>query len=152
MIHAHAEGVPLKGRVTITARDADGRVVERREVDNLVTLAGRNLVRDLLIGTGGVDLSHVAVGTNSDATVEGDRDMGAEVARLEITQREAQSGAVFVRHYLPSTEANGVDLAEAGIFTASSGGIMFARTTHAAISKTSSVSITYEWTIQIGAS
>jgi len=53
---------------------------------------------------------------------------------------------------LPSTAANGVTLQEAGLHTASTGGVMFARVTYAGIAKSASISVTYDWTTTIGAS
>jgi hypothetical protein len=148
----HADNMRLSGRVTITARDSFGRVVSRQCFNNLVTLAGRNLVRDLLRGESTLELSHFAVGTGTAAAAATDTALGAEVHRDLITQTTVADGQLTERFYLPSTAANGSTLTEAGLFTAASGGTLYARVTHAGIAKTSSIAVSYDWVITIGAS
>jgi hypothetical protein len=143
----------LSGRLRTTVHDATtGRVLERRSTRNLVTLVGRNLVRDLLITGSGATLSHYAVGTGTTPAVAGDASLQNEVFRDVATQIVELPGEIEVTLYLSSTQANGNDITEAGIFTASSGGAMFARTVFPAINKTSNVAITFAHTISIGAS
>ncbi|MFZ4410943.1 MAG: hypothetical protein ACOYOH_26610, partial [Paracraurococcus sp.] len=55
----------IAGRLTVTARDAAGAVVAERQVNNLITTAGRTFLARLL--TGGVQVGAagmaVALGT-----------------------------------------------------------------------------------------
>lgn len=56
-------------------------------------------------------------------------------------------------YYLGSGSANGNTLGEAGLFNAASGGTMFARVKLSpTIVKTSSIAVTFTWTINLGAS
>jgi len=144
--------MPVRVNVRIEVVDATGRTVSVQERHNLVTLAGRDLARDLLVGDSAATVTHFAVGTGSTAVAAGDTSLGSEVYREAITQTSTSSGAIEFKHYLPSTEANGVDLTEAGLLTATSGGVLFARVVFAAISKTASVGVTFTWTVSIGAS
>lgn len=138
--------------VVVTVRDAEtGDVVETHEEHNLVTLAGRNLVRDLLNEATDTGLNYFAIGTGTTAAAEGDTALGAEVIRDVFTARSATDGVLTISFFLSSASANGSALTEAGIFTQSTAGVLFARAVHPAINKTSSVTVTYTWAITIGA-
>lgn len=143
----------LSGRLNATVYDnATGAVLERRSTRNLVTLVGRNLVRDLLLTGSGATLSHYGVGTGTTPAVAGGTSLQNEVFRDVATQVAELPAGIEVTLYLSSTQGNGNDITEAGIFTASLGGTMFARTVFPAINKTSNVAITFAHTISIGAS
>jgi len=146
------DNLRVTGRLRITARDQHGRIVDKRDIPNLVVTTGRNLIRDYLAGSAPAVPSHMAVGTGTTAAAAGDTTLGTEIDRKAITQTTTAAAEVSFLMFLASTEANGNDLTEAGVFTAASGGTMLARTTYAAITKTSLVSITYDWTLSIGAS
>jgi hypothetical protein len=143
----------LGDNVTIEVREvATGRLVSRQTAHNLVTLAGRNLIRDALRGVGGpYTITHVAVGTGTTAPAFGDTALQTEVYRAAATKLEASSGKLSVNLYLPSTGANGYSLAEAGLFTAAVGGTLVARVTFGAITKTSGLSVTLVWDLLINA-
>jgi len=119
---------------------------------NLVVIAGRNLARDLLNEVPATGVTHFAVGTGVTAVDPGDTTLGTEIFRGSITKRTSPSAAVIWSYYLSSTQGNGSSLTEAGLFNASSGGTLFARVVHAAITKTSSLAVSYNWTLNIGAS
>ncbi len=138
--------------LVVDVRDAaTGEILETHEEHNLVTLAGRNLVRDLLNEASDTGLNYFAIGTGTAAAAEGDVALGAEVVRDVFTQRSAADGVLTIAYFLSSATANGSDLTEAGLFTLSTAGTMFARAVHPAITKTSSVTVTYTWAITIGA-
>jgi hypothetical protein len=148
-----ADPFNLTGRLTIEVTDVrTGALLDTQSVPNLVTLAGRNLVRDhLTIGSNAV-LSHYAVGTGTTAAIAGDTALGNELLRDAVTQRDTNDGEIVVTFYLSSTQGNGNDLTEAGVFTAASGGVLFARTVFSPITKTSDVAVTFTHTLSIGAS
>lgn len=136
----------------------DGRLLARHETHNLVTTAGRNLIRDLLHWASAADdprpsgLTYFAVGTGSTAPAAGDVQLGAEVARDVFTQRTKATGQLEIKFYLASTQANGSTLREAGLFgngatAAANSGSLYARALHDAIAKTSAIAITYTWTL-----
>lgn len=143
----------LNANVSIEITDTKtGEVIQKIRRRNLVVTAGRNLVRDLINETTDTGVTHLAVGTGTTAVAAGDTTLGSEQVREVLTKRTASSGSVLWSYYLSSTQGNGNDLTEAGLFNASSGGTLFARVVHTAITKTSSIAVTYNWTINIGAS
>ncbi len=146
-----AESLQVHCNVIIAVHDAaTGRLLSTQRRHNLVTLAGRNVIRDLL---GGIDsdITHVAVGTDNTAPASGDSALGAEEFRDVVTKRIYSSGKLQIQFYLPTTAANGHTLTEAGLLTASSGGSLFARVIYEGIAKTASVTVTYTWDVTIAA-
>ncbi len=143
----------LGDNVTIEVREAaTGRLLSRQTAHNLLTLAGRNLIRDALRGAGGpYAITHVAVGTGTTTPTFGDVALQAEVYRAAATKVVVDSGKLTIHLYLPSTAANGFSLAEAGLFTAASGGTLVARVTFGAITKTSQITVTLVWDLPINA-
>jgi hypothetical protein len=146
-----ADAIRLRSNVHIEVRNAaTGALLRQIDGHNLVTLAGRNLVRDALSGIS-VDITHLAVGTGTTAVDASDTAMETEVLRGILTRTMRNSGQVVFDYYLASGDANGSELTEAGLFDAASSGTLFAHYVHAAISKSSSITVTYRWTIDIGA-
>ena len=142
----------LKTNVTITVHDVvTGKIIETIKKHNLVTTAGKNLVRDLLgIASGITGLNYIAMGTDNTAVAITDTVLGAEVFRDTYTDKIYTSGNLNIKYYLDSSSANGNTLVEAGLFgddaTASAdSGTLFAHVIHTSIAKTSSVSVTYSW-------
>lgn len=128
-----------------------GQILDVIECHNLVTLAGRNLVRDFLNSLSPSSLSHFAIGTGTTAPTANDTGLQTEIFRDIFTKRTSSSGKLQSQYYLASSALNGNTLAEAGLFNAASGGTLFARVTYPGISKNSSIAITYTWDININA-
>lgn len=144
--------VEISCNVLIEVQEAaTGRLLSRQTVHNLVTLAGRNLIRDLLCGDSTSILDYFAVGTDGTAPASGNTALGTEVFRDATTKSVPSAGKLQLQFYLPSTAANGNTLREVGILTASSGGTLFARAVYAAIEKTASIAVTFTWDININA-
>lgn len=132
--------------VTICKIDAaTGRIVGVVRRHNLVPTAGRNLLRDFLAGDGPAALSHVALGTGTTTPAATDTALQAEVFRDVITQRIKDTAKLTVKYYLGTQYANGYTLAEAGLFNAATGGVMYARVTFPPDAKTVSQAWTFTW-------
>ncbi len=73
--------IGYKGKVKITTWHGDGRV-EVEEFDNLITNAGLNFIRDVLIGeqTDGF-IKYIALGTGEVAPADADTTLGSEQFR-----------------------------------------------------------------------
>ena len=148
------DGVEPLVNVRVWVRDRRrGSLVLWDEGHNLVTAVGLNLLRDRLRGASGVEaLSHTAVGTGSTAPASGDTALQAEVFRDIFTQVTVSAASMVIRYYLGPNDANGNTLREAGLFNASSGGVLYARRLFAsAITKTIDLAVTIEWTLTFAA-
>ena len=146
--------VNVSANVQVTIQEAaTGAILSQQEHKNLVVSGGLDLVRDLLDGDAVAGLTHFAVGTGTVAVAASQTTLDTEVYRDTVTQRTSGSQQLVVSYYLSSLSANGNALAEAGLFNAASGGTMFARVLLSpAISKTSAIAVTFNWTINLGAS
>lgn len=128
-----AELMLWKGKVRIIVTGPDGR---REEVllDNLITDAGKNLLRDaLMTGTTDCEIRYVALGSSNAAPAAGQTQLGAEFFRKQVTKQEAGgAGVLTTTVYIAPYEAN-QQIEEIGWFAgpgatgAANSGIMVAR-------------------------
>lgn len=148
------EPIWLKGKLTIKIiNEVTGEV---REIikDNLVILAGRNLIRDFLYGDAVTGLTHMAVGTDtSDPTVT---PTITEVFRKVFTSKVKADGKLTVDMYLSSQEANGNTLTSAALFGNGASdtlgtGTQYNKVVYDPIVKTASLSVTYTWELTFNA-
>lgn len=141
----------MRGRVVVELVGADGKLKERREVDNLVVTAGKNHIADQLSSSpGGSAMSHMAVGTGSTAPAAGDTTLGSEIDRNALTSRTDSTNVVTYVGDWAAGDATNSAIAEAGIFNASSSGTMLARATFTAINKGASDTLKITWTVTVG--
>lgn len=111
-----AERIPWHGRIRVTIRYRDGRV-EVEEFDNLITDAGRNLLRDALDGTvADCAIKYLAWGDGTAAPTAGDVALGHELGRKAVTKQQVgAAGQITTTVYLAPFEAN-VQIQELGWF------------------------------------
>lgn len=148
------ETLRLGVNVVAEVRDAEtDELLDSQAVHNLVVNAGLNLIRDLLDGDAPAGITHFAVGTGATAVAASQTALVTETFRAAVTQRISDAQQLTVKYFLPSGSANGGTLAEVGLFNAASTGTMFARAVLATtIAKTSSITVTFTWTITLAAS
>jgi len=128
------ERIPWHGKIKIIARHKDG-TEEVTELENIITDAGKNLLRGFLDGTvtdGAI--KYVALGASSTTPAAGDTQLGDERFRKQVTKQETGSAGVLdTTVYIAPYEANDFIIEEIGWFaganateTANSG-VMIAR-------------------------
>jgi hypothetical protein len=146
--------VGLETNVTVTVHDAStGEVLGEQRAHNLVVNDGLNLIRDLLEGTATGPITHFALGTDSTPVTASDTALGVEVFRDVLAGTTANAQQLVLSYYLNSADANSNLLAELGLFDAASAGTMFARVVLSpAINKTAAIAVTFNWTVNLGAS
>lgn len=142
------------GELTITLRDANGNIKVQTTVPNLVTTVGKNLIASRLSGTG-TAATHMAIGSGSTAANLTDT--------ILVTEIPASTGITVGRTTLTSTPTtNYVDYActfeagrgtgaitEAGIFNASTGGVLLCRTVFNSVYKDALDTLTINWRVTI---
>ena len=129
-------------------------------VHNLVPTCGLDKINDLIwypeLGGGGFTPAYFAVGTSAAVTGAGTTTLGSENFRKLIARRlPADTGpGATVYGYVETSESNGVDLYEVGLFTEETvnTGLLWGRATHPKIVKTSSIYVIYEWLWSLSAS
>lgn len=157
----------IKGELTLVAIAADGRVLERRVVRNLITRGGKRLLAELLAGTldGGLDLS-IAVGSGGQEVNVEDTKLSEPAEEVAVEERSIQhepDGGVRLRvsAKLPR-RASGKEvtgLREAGIVvrrvgarrgddeTALAWPLLFNRVRFDVISRAANVELLFAWDI-----
>jgi len=147
-----AEEIKPKVAWKIILKDKDGKVVKEVEKKNLIVDVGRQMLAYLVKGdttTMGVP-SYVAIGTGTVAPAAGDTALGAEAGRKSATI--TVNTATFSTKFEASWGANDpstttIDITEAGLFTAATGGNMLNRLVFGAISKAPDQTLTLAVTV-----
>ncbi len=139
MIH---DDLKLTGALTIALND-----VIVQETENLVVTAGKNWVADRMNDANAV-MSHMAVGTGTNAAAAGDTTLQTENDRNALTSTTVTDNAVAYVATWAAGDATAA-LTEAGIFDAASSGDMLARTVFSVVNKGAADSMTITWTITV---
>jgi hypothetical protein len=139
--------------VVITVTDAKtGNVIEEIRTHNLVVTAGRNLLRDLIYGDTVTGMTHFGLGIGTQP-ISAARTSLAINSDIEVfrdvwtTRAKPADATVGFTYYLDSSSANGNTLTAAAMFSQASGGTMYAIVNFTPIVKTSSISVTFAWSL-----
>jgi|TARA_B110000238_G_scaffold117807_1_gene127775 hypothetical protein len=142
MINDH---IKLTGALTITK---NGKV--EREVKNLVVTAGKGLVASRLSSNSASVIGYMAVGTGTTAAAAGDTTLVTELDRNALAVSGGSVSGAAITYAATWNAADGTGaLTEAGLFNASSGGTLFARTVFAVVNKGADDTVTISWTVTI---
>lgn len=143
-----------RANITVVVYDAlTEAILSEQRFHNLVVLTGRNMIRDAIWGDSPIPYPiRFALGTGTAAVTAADLTLGNEVWRDGFTTKSKSSAQIEIKYFLTSTTANGNTLTEAGLFSAPSGGTMYARAVfNDPIIKTSSIAVLFVWTLTFGA-
>lgn len=135
----------LTGALTISKND---EVVQK--INNLVVTSGKELVAANLQGDNVVPVNYMALGTGETAAATTDVGLETELDRNALTVAGGTvSGAVvtYEATWAPGDGTGGIT--EAGLFTATSGGTMLARTVFPVVHKGADDTITIVWDVTI---
>ena len=123
------------------------------QCDNLVVTAGKEWVAGRFKdGSIPDEMSHMALGSGSAAAAVGNTALGTELgsSRIVLTTDGGTVSNATVQYdatWTSSSPAYAIE--EAGIFTASTGGTMLARTVFAIINKGTDDTVSISWTITV---
>tara|TARA_X000001316_G_scaffold12134_2_gene5729 strand:+ start:9354 stop:9779 length:426 start_codon:yes stop_codon:yes gene_type:complete len=133
----------LKGKLSIALNN---EVVQ--EVDNLVVTDGKEFVASRMKDATTNAMSHMAIGTGSTAAAAGDSALGTQAARVALTSTTVTGTEIaYVATFGAGTGTGAIT--EAGLFNASSAGVMLCRTVFSVVNKGSSDSMTITWTVTV---
>lgn len=142
----------LHGSVSAVVNRSDGTVENYDLGDygwNVVTTVGKEFIVDSFQNSVELELmNYIGIGTSSTAEGAGDTALGTEV-ESRCTGTQTENGATTYRTSCTITAASARALVEAGLFSASTSGVMFARKTFSVINLATSDSITITWDITI---
>lgn len=135
----------VRGHIAFELCHEDG-TVERWEVDNLVTTAGKNGIADQILAAPSLAKpTHMALGTGTPSATA----LGTEADRNALTGKTRSGAVVTYTCTWAAGDGTGA-LTEAGIFDAASAGNMWQSATFAVKNKGASDSLNATWTLTIG--
>lgn len=119
-----------------------------QEIPNLVVTDGKEYVASRMKDASVSVMSHMAIGTGSTAAAAGNAALGSEADRNSLTSTAVSGTTVTYVATFSAGEGTGA-ITEAGLFNASSSGVMLCRTVFAVVNKGSSDSMTITWSVTV---
>jgi len=146
------DSIKATGELTIKLYDAVGNIKQQILVPNLVVTVGKNLIADRLIGTNSSVMSHMAVGTDTGAILPlaaSNTALGSQLgSRAALTSTTRSNNVITYTSEWDAGVSTGA-ITEAGVFNASTAGVMLCRTTFPVINKEASDFLTINWNVTI---
>lgn len=152
---ANEQFLQLHGKLDVLLYDESGKLKDERHFDNLIVDAGFEGVAYRIAPHDGTATSspwnYIAIGTGSTAAAAGDTALVSELTRIQDSTAAytTTSGKQLLLQVSFGPGVGTGNVAESGLFNASSGGNMLARQTFTSISKGASDTLTVTWTITL---
>lgn len=140
--------IKVTGRVTYHLFDAAGNLKDKRQVDNLVVTAGKNFLAAWLAATSQAEafMKYVALGTGTNSPLAADTTLQTELTtRVSGTVTSSTNVLQNVASFGPGVDTGAIT--EAGLFSASTSGTMFARQVFAVINKAAGDTLQVTWQV-----
>ena len=145
--------ISISGKFILKKFDADGNLVETREVKNVITNDGKNEVAGLICAdqaSSYTAFDYIAVGTGTTSA------SATDTALENETDRQAATGTLTTTSVTDDTmqlvaSFTGINatITEAGVFNASTGGTMLARQTFSGIPLTTNDTLEVTYKVQV---
>ena len=154
MRYKAADKLGYRGAVKIILKDAEsGETIKVIEKTNLLVDSGANLLRDFLKGDSVSGLTHMAIGTGTTAPAGTDTQLENETYRQTFTDIAFDNRMLKLTIFVSSSAYVG-DVSEMGLFGNGATddpntGTLFARVTVPTFTKSSTETLTVEWTINL---
>lgn len=147
--------VSLKGVYTFTIRDAKtGKIKRQITVENIIPTVGREMLANNLTAASPTNtprVTHVALGSGTNAPANGDTTLQTETYRNAAASRTNVSNIAYITGFFSATETSGT-YREVAIFCNGTGsadsGVLLSRVA-VNITKTTSETLTIDWTLTI---
>lgn len=144
----------LKGSVNVRLIGPDGKVKQEHTKHNLIVTVGKNYLATWLAAASqaGEFMSYIALGTGSTSPTSGDTALQTEFVGggYSRVQGTLSSSTNVWQNQATFNPGNGTGaITEAGLFSASSTGTMFARQTFSAYNKAAGDTLIVTWTVTL---
>lgn len=139
----------VSGNVKLEHYNENGDIIETKEFKNLIVSTGKDFIAQRMKDDITNVMSHMAVGTGDTAATLSDTTLETEIDRNALDSTTVTDNDVTYVATYPAGDATGA-LTEAGIFNASSAGVMLCRTVFPVVNKSAGDSVTITWTITVG--
>lgn len=140
----------VRGELHIVLRDENGNTILERWVPNLVVNLGLAHIAARVVGNSPVVMSHMELGTGTTPPASGDTALESRIvdSRTAISSFTASDTTIIAECVFGPGIGSGA-VSEAGIFNASSAGIMLCRTVFLPINKSALDTLTIQWYITL---
>lgn len=148
------DGIRVRGDLEIVRWSKDGKLLDYRLLENIITDLGCAFIADQLSDGGKAALKYMAVGTKTQVPAGGNTKLIGEVDRniLSGSAPSQLTGAndhkIQCKGTWAAGDATGA-LTEAGVLNAAADGTLFCYVTYAVINKGATDSLTITWTISV---
>jgi hypothetical protein len=117
-----------------------------------ITQTSLNAIKTQVLNDIDTTYGYIAVGDDATAPVVGNTTLGNETDREALFEAASIiTNTIRMYIFLDTTENNGNDINEAGLFDAASSGTMFARSLSNSITKDAFTEVTMEYAITVDA-
>lgn len=130
------DSLKAKGRVILRVFNECGQLKERRDIDNLIVTVGKNLLASWLTASqSGAFMPYIGLGSGTNSPTVGDTTLQTELSGGGYSRASGtiSSAANVYQNIATFTFSSSFSITEAGLFSASSGGTMFSRTTFTSV-------------------
>ena len=139
-----SEKAQSRGYLTVTLFDENGDVKESFDINNLIVTSGKNLFAARLSGSGNSP-SHIGVGTSAVAPALSNTELGAQLVRVSATPTLNSNTVQYIATFGPGIGTG--TIAEAGLFNASTAGVMISRVSFTAFVKAAGDTLSITWNV-----
>lgn len=142
------ENIKITGSVRLQMFDEKGTLIHEQFNPNLVVTSGKQYLAAWLAAASqpGEFMSYVGLGTGTTAPSAGDTNLQTPLpTRVQGILTSSTNTWQNVASFAPGVDTG--TITEAGLFSASSGGTMFARQVFAAINKLSTTTVIVTWQV-----
>lgn len=140
----------IKGTIVAVLTDENGDIKQTQKINNLVVATGKSFIASRMVGTASNVVSHMAVGSSGTAPVDGNTTLASEILTGGRAAASGSSAGAVVTY--TATFGAGVgtgNILECGLFNASTGGTMVARSASINVVKGPTDTLSLTWTITI---
>lgn len=143
------EETPFSINVELEVRGPDGELKQSEAIHNLIPTVGKEGIADNLLAAPTLGKpTHMAIGTGTEAAAAGDTKLKTELDRNAIAEKTRSGKVVTIKAEWAAGDGTGA-ITEAGLFSASSEGTLFARAVFSVVNKGSEDTLTITWTITV---
>lgn len=146
---AAVEEPKFRINVSVERFGPDGFLRQREELHNLIPTIGKEGIADNLLAAPTLGKpTHMAIGTGTEAAAAGDTTLKTELDRNALAEKTRSAKVVTMKAEWAAGDGTGA-ITEAGLFSASSSGTLFARAVFSVVNKGSEDTLTITWTITV---
>lgn len=144
------DSIKVTGRVQITTVNSAGKVLDVRDIPNMVVDVGLVYIIRSMVKTSNspAAMTHMAAGTGTTPTTGGDTVLAAEICRVALTASAPSGTSMVFSATIPAGTGTGV-LSELGIFNDALAGTMLCRTVFPSLPKPADAATVIAWTITL---